>query len=126
MNRQRETYAVLSLSAAIYLTSALAIAQDASTLGDLAYYYAKNGDSTKALEFIRRARSIDANDNELMYKEAVINAMAGRQPEALASLRAALQKGYSVAQAKNDPELKALAANPELNKLIAGFDRKTN
>jgi Flp pilus assembly protein TadD len=92
----------------------------------LAYYYAKNGDSTKALEFIRRARSIDANDNELMYKEAVINSMAGRQPEALASLRAALQKGYSVAQAKNDPELKALAANPELNKLIAGFDRKTN
>ena len=64
--------------------------QDASTLGDLAFYYAKNGDSKKGLEFIRRARSIDAKDNELMYKEAVINALAGQASDALASLRAAL------------------------------------
>jgi eukaryotic-like serine/threonine-protein kinase len=100
--------------------------QDASTLGYLAFYYAKNGDSKKGIEFIRRARSIDANDNELMYKEAVVNAIAGQQTEALASLRAALQKGYPVEQAKNDPELKILATNPELDKLIAGFERKTN
>jgi serine/threonine-protein kinase len=100
--------------------------QDASTLGNLGYYYAKNGDSKKGLDFITRARSIDANDNELMYKEAVINAIAGRQAEALASLRAALQKGYSAEQAKNDPELKTLAKNPELIKLIAGFERQTN
>jgi serine/threonine protein kinase/tetratricopeptide (TPR) repeat protein len=100
--------------------------QDASTLGDLGYYWAKNGDSKKGLDFIGRARSIDANDNELMYKEAVINAMAGRQAEALTSLRAALQKGYSVQQAKSDPEWKALATNPEWGKLIAEFDRKAN
>jgi eukaryotic-like serine/threonine-protein kinase len=100
--------------------------QDATTLGNLAYYYAKNGDSKKGLDFIRRARSIDANDNELMYKEAVIDAIAGQQADALANLRAAFQKGYSVEQAKNDPELKTLATNPELDKLIAGFERKTN
>jgi tetratricopeptide (TPR) repeat protein len=99
---------------------------DASTLGNLAYYYAKNGDSKKGLEFIRRARTIDANDNELMYKEAAINAIAGQQAEALASLRAALQKGYSVAQAKNDRELKSLATNPEFDKLIAEFTPKAN
>jgi serine/threonine protein kinase/tetratricopeptide (TPR) repeat protein/TolB-like protein len=100
--------------------------QDASTLGNLAFYYAKNGDSKKGLEFIHRARSIDANDNELMYKEAVVDAIAGQQADALSSLRAALGKGYPVQQAKNDPELKILASNPELEKLIAGFERKTN
>jgi eukaryotic-like serine/threonine-protein kinase len=100
--------------------------QDASTLGNLAFYYAKNGDSKNGLQFIHRARSIDANDNELMYKEAVIYAIAGQQTEALASLRTALQKGYSLEQAKNDPELKTLATNPELDKLFAGFERKTN
>jgi serine/threonine protein kinase/tetratricopeptide (TPR) repeat protein len=100
--------------------------QDASTLGFLASYYAKNGDSKKGLEFIRRARSIDANDNDLMYKEAVVEAIAGQQADALNSLRAALQKGYPVEQAKNDPELKTLATNPELDKLIAGFERKAN
>jgi hypothetical protein len=61
-----------------------------------------------------------------MYKEAVVEAIAGQQADALASLRTALQKGYAVQQAKNDPELKTLATNPELDKLIAGFERKTN
>ncbi len=100
--------------------------QDAGTLGNLAYYYAKNGDSKKGLNFIARARGVDAKDNELMYKEAVINAMAGQQGESLTSLRAALQNGYSVQQAKKDPELKTLATNPDLDKLIAEFERKTN
>jgi tetratricopeptide (TPR) repeat protein/TolB-like protein len=100
--------------------------QDAKTLGFLASYYAKNGDSKKGIDFIRRARSIAPNDNELMYKEAVVDAIAGQQAEALASLRVALQKGYPVQQAKNDPELKTLATNPELDKLIAEFERKTN
>jgi serine/threonine protein kinase/tetratricopeptide (TPR) repeat protein len=99
--------------------------QDATALGYLAFYYAKNGDSKKGLEFIRRARSIDANDNELIYKEAVVNAIAGQQADALTSLRAAFQKGYPVQQAKNDPELKTLASNPELDKLIAEFERKS-
>jgi len=100
--------------------------RDSSTLGYLASYYAKNGDAKKGLEFIRRARSIDGDDNELMYKEAVVDAIAGQQADALASLRMAFQKGYPVEQAKNDPELKALATNPELDKLIAEFERKSN
>jgi serine/threonine protein kinase/tetratricopeptide (TPR) repeat protein len=100
--------------------------QDSSTLGNLASYYAKNGDSKKGLDFIHRARSIAPNDNDLMYKEAVVEAIAGQQADALSSLRAAFEKGYPVQQAKNDPELKSLATNPELDKLIAGFERKAN
>jgi len=100
--------------------------QDAGTLGDLAFYYAKSGDSKKGLDFIHRARGIDSKDNQLMYKEAVIEATAAQSSDALASLRLALQSGYSVELAKNDPELKVLATNPELNKLIAEFERKTN
>jgi hypothetical protein len=33
---------------------------------------------------------------------------------------------YPLLQAKSDPELKTLATNPELDKLIAGFERKAN
>jgi len=100
--------------------------RDASTLGSLAAYYAKTGDSKKGLDFIHRARSIDANDNELMYKEAVVEAIAGQQQDALASLRAAFQKGYPVAQAKNDPELKPLEMNPDFGKLLAEFTSRKN
>jgi tetratricopeptide (TPR) repeat protein len=98
--------------------------RDASTLGSLAAYYAKTGDSKKALDFIHRARSMDANDNALMYKEAVIDAIAGQQADALASLRTAFQKGYPVAEAKNDPELKPLEMNPDFGKLLAEFASK--
>jgi tetratricopeptide (TPR) repeat protein len=98
--------------------------QDATTLKYLAFYYAKNGDARKGLGFIQRARSIDPNSNELMYTEAVVNAIAGQQAEALSSLRSALQKGYSVEQAKADPEFKVLANNPEFDKVIAEFKKK--
>jgi len=100
--------------------------RDASTMGYLALYYAKNGDSSKALDSVHRARSIDAGDRDLMYQEAVVDAIAGQQADALASLRAALQKGYPAELAKNDPQLKNLAPNPDLDKLIAGFQGKTN
>ena len=42
------------------------------------------------------------------------------------SLRAALQKGYPAELAKNDPQLKNLAPNPDLDKLVAVFQGKTN
>ncbi|HEX5227044.1 MAG TPA: protein kinase [Bryobacteraceae bacterium] len=100
--------------------------RDAGTLGSLAVYYAKNGDSAKGLEFIRRARAIDPKDNELMYKEAVVNAVAGRQADAVNALRQALQNGYSAQQAKSDPELQVLSGNGEVEKVIAEFQRKTN
>jgi tetratricopeptide (TPR) repeat protein/predicted Ser/Thr protein kinase len=93
----------------------------AGILGSLALYYAKKGDAGRALEFIRRARDIDANDNSLMYKEAVIHAIAGRPAEALAGLRGALQKGYPPKEAENDPELKKLRGRPEFDTLLREF-----
>ncbi|HTR35237.1 MAG TPA: protein kinase [Bryobacteraceae bacterium] len=98
--------------------------KDALSMGFLAVYYAKDGDSRKGLDFIRRARTIDQNDTQLMYFEAVIDAIANQQPEALRSLRAALEKGYPAEMAKIDPDLKSLEGNPDFGKLIAEFTRK--
>jgi serine/threonine protein kinase/tetratricopeptide (TPR) repeat protein len=100
--------------------------KDATAMGFLGVDYTKNGDSRKGLDFIRRARSIDPNDTQLIYFEAVIDALAGQQPEALKNLREALQKGYSTEMAKVDPDLKTLEGNPELGKLLAEFARKAN
>ena len=66
----------------------------ANTLGLLAVYYAKKQDPEKALQFIRNARAIDRNDISLMYSEAAVNTLAGRNAQALESLREAFQKGY--------------------------------
>jgi hypothetical protein len=54
----------------------------------------------------------------------VVDTIAGQQMEALKNLRQAFQTGYSVAQAKNDPELKPLEMNPDFGKLLAEFASK--
>lgn len=91
--------------------------KDTDALGNLALCYAKTGDSRHALEFITRARRIDPKDNSLMYEEATIYTLAGRKTDALASLREALRAGYSVQEARSDPELKTLHDLPEFNGL---------
>jgi Flp pilus assembly protein TadD len=100
--------------------------RDAGNLGYLALYYARKGDYTRGLEYIRRALSINGNDPQLIYNEALVHAIAGKQTDALHSLGEAFQKGYKPEEAKNDPELKALRANPQFDKLLNEFSRKAN
>jgi tetratricopeptide (TPR) repeat protein len=98
----------------------------ASVTGDLALYYAKKGDATSALQYIRQARSLDASDLQLIYDQAQICALSGKTKEALAALREAFQKGYSPEEAMNDPELVTLKGLPEFTKLVGEYSKKTN
>jgi tetratricopeptide (TPR) repeat protein/TolB-like protein len=91
--------------------------KDTDALGNLAVCYAKKGDTRRALEFIARARTIDQKDNSLMYEQATIYTLAGRTSEAMASLEEALRNGYSVQEARSDPELKTLHDIPQFNRL---------
>ncbi|MBV9404704.1 MAG: tetratricopeptide repeat protein [Acidobacteriaceae bacterium] len=95
--------------------------QDSGTMGHLAMCYAKQGDLEKAGELIAGARAIDAADNQLMYDEAVIKTLGGKPQEALAALRQAFEKGYSVEEAKTDSDLKTLRASPDFQKLLESF-----
>lgn len=97
---------------------------NAEVMGSLALFYAKKGDASHALEFIKRARGADKANVSLVYKEAMVHALAGRNNEAFASLREAFQKGYPAEEAKNEPELKNLQALPEFDKLVREFSRK--
>jgi tetratricopeptide (TPR) repeat protein len=95
----------------------------ANVMDELGLYYAKKGNPTQALDFIRRARSINPLDLNILYDEAVVYAQTGHSSEALKTLREALQKGYSLQEAKNDPELSSLQGSPEFAKLVADFSK---
>jgi Flp pilus assembly protein TadD/TolB-like protein len=86
-------------------------------LGILAICYAKTNDDASARQRIEEARQLKPNNEDLMYKEATIHTIANRIPEALTSLRNALQQGHSLDEAKADPELKPLRDRPEFLKL---------
>ena len=93
--------------------------RDAGALQSVALYYAKEGQYTWAQDYIHKARAIDPNNVNYVYSEAVVNALAGKQQDALKALREAFEKGYSTDQARNDPELNSLRGIPEFDKLVS-------
>jgi tetratricopeptide (TPR) repeat protein/TolB-like protein len=97
--------------------------RDANVMEGLGLYYAKKGNPTEAVDFIRRARSIKPTDINILYDEAVVYALTDRPAEALKTLRKALAKGYSVQEAKSDPELATLQNAPEFAKLLNEFSK---
>lgn len=97
--------------------------RDSSVLDQLSLYYAKKGNAAQAIDFMRRARAINPTDVNLIYDEAVVQTLTGRVPEALKTLREALLKGYSLEEAKADPELASLQSRPEFAKLAADFSK---
>jgi serine/threonine protein kinase/tetratricopeptide (TPR) repeat protein len=100
--------------------------RSASSMEDLALYHAKKGDSADALNFIRHARSIEPENISLLYTQAVVYCLADRKGESLNVLDEALQKGYSLEEAKNDPELGELQKLPEFAQLVKKFTKQAN
>lgn len=100
--------------------------RSATTMEHLSLYYAKKGDPGHALEFIRHARSIEPANISLLYTNAVVYCLAGQQKESLNALNEALEKGYSVEEAKNDPELSDLQKLPEFPELLKKFTKRSN
>src|SRR5882762_610630 len=97
--------------------------RSASDMEQLYLCYAKKGDSGHALEFIRHARSIEPSNISLLYTQTVVYCLAGQQTEALNALEEALKKGYSVGEAKNDPELGELRKLPQFGQLLEKFTK---
>ncbi|MGH9523360.1 MAG: protein kinase domain-containing protein [Terriglobales bacterium] len=98
--------------------------RSAEEMGRVAMYYASKGDLPTAKRYIQRARAIAPDIANLAYTEAVVHTRAGELTPAYASLREAFSKGYSVDQAKNDPELNVLAGQPEFQNLVAQYSNK--
>jgi serine/threonine-protein kinase len=124
MGQREKANATYDRAIALALKDLQVNPRDTRALGFLGAYYAKKGDTKRGMDFIHRARSIDPNDNELMYYESIIAALNGQKTEALDYLRQAFGHGYSAKVALNDPELKGLQADPNFDKLLREFTPK--
>jgi tetratricopeptide (TPR) repeat protein len=96
-------------------------AQNTGAMEDLALYYAKKGDSKHGLEYIQRARTIDKKDVGLIYVQATVENLAGKQADALRTLKEALAKGYPLKDAQSDPELANLQSTPEFQAMVKQY-----
>lgn len=100
--------------------------RDATALGSLASYHAKKGDIPLAEHYIRRARSVDPADVDLVYIEATTRALSNQPELALESLRLAFEKGVSPEQARLDPDLVSLQENTAFRQLVKEFLDRSN
>ena len=90
---------------------------NADSLALQAYCQARRGEAKAAIALMARAAALSPADNEVLFEQAVVFALAQQPCDALAALAAAIQKGYSVALAARDDDLRALAGHPEYVKL---------
>jgi hypothetical protein len=67
---------------------------------------------------------MDSSDVQLIYSEAQVYAIAGKQEQALKALREAFQKGFSPGEAQNDPEMAKLKGLPEFAKLSSEYNKQ--
>ena len=92
--------------------------KDSAALSLLGADYAKKGDIVRGLDFTRRARVLDPQNSEILYRSAIAFALGGDKRQAIGFLTQAIAKGYSRLEAAGDPDLKMLASEPEFKKLV--------
>ncbi len=95
--------------------------RNAAARGNMALYYAKKGDQSRARRMISDARTIDRANVNLIYAEAVIEVLGGRTSEALVAIEEALKAGYPLAAAQSDPDLRPLIDEPGFKQLATKF-----
>ncbi len=91
--------------------------QNADLRSSLAGYYAKLPDHAEALAEIARARRLAPMNPQVLFKAALVYEIAGRREQALGALDLALQSGYSMDEARQEPELAALRKDPRYQRL---------
>ena len=101
-------------------------AHDASTLATLAVYCARIGRFPEAEQLIGRAHATNANDNSVLYDQAVVDALSGHPIEALATLKDAVKAGSPFDDVLKDPDLANVRALPAFHALYESERKSTS
>jgi len=94
----------------------------ASTLAALAVSEAKLGRFAAARRHAEQAIGRAPTDPDVLYKKAVVCALAGDRETALSTLDLAIRHGYSRTLARDDEDLGLLKGSRELERLLAASD----
>jgi len=90
---------------------------DGRMLSMLAVYEAKLGDHSAASRHASAAIAVSPRMADVLYRRAVVLALAGRVDESMAALEQALTSGYSAKLARADDDLARLRPRPEFQRL---------
>ena len=86
--------------------------QDGEVQATLAVLYADTQQRAKAADRLRTALALSPTDPSVLAEVAETYELLGQRKQAIAALHSAFQGGYSWDQAKADPDLQSLLADP--------------
>ncbi len=89
--------------------------QDAVAQSTLALLFAKDKQREKALTRVQTSLALSPDDTQVLSNVADTYEILGDRHRALEYLEKALQKGYSVDQAKGDPDMQGMLQDPALH-----------
>jgi serine/threonine-protein kinase len=90
----------------------------------LAKYEAKLGRSAEALRLASAAAQLRPDDAAVRFQCGITLAVAGRHPDALAHVEAAIAKGYPIDEARRSPELAPMRNLPRFLQLVQPQPRR--
>ena len=95
--------------------------RNAESLGWLAEWQARRGDTRGAAQTVRRALKLAPEDASAMVRAVNVFHLAGDRAEALLWLEAALKAGYGATEFERDPDLKSLRGDVGYRSVIQRF-----
>jgi Flp pilus assembly protein TadD len=96
----------------------------AEPVARLALYLAKLGEKIEALESIDQATTLEPRNTLVMYLRSVVMALVGEKEQAIENLNVALRHGYSLSEARRDPDLESLRDDARYQALFVDSERK--
>jgi serine/threonine-protein kinase len=82
--------------------------KNAAIHGALATYWARLGEMGEAQKALETARGLAPENMTVLFKSALVHELGGRRDRALECLRAAVERGYPVAEISREPDLEKL------------------
>lgn len=119
LEKARDSYAA-AIAGALKLLKVNA--SDANQIALIAVCQAKLGNHAEAGLRAAEALGLRSDDNNVLYKVAVVEALGGDRQHAMAHLKDALARGYPAAFARDDFDLRELRNDPQFASLVASRD----
>jgi eukaryotic-like serine/threonine-protein kinase len=95
--------------------------KSAESLGWLAEWLARRGDTRAAIQTVKRALKLAPEDVNGMARAVNVFHLAGDRAEALRWMEAAIRAGYGFGEFERDPDLKSLRDDPAYARLVEQF-----
>jgi Flp pilus assembly protein TadD len=92
---------------------------DSQTISLLAVVEAKLGRPAEAERHALEAATLAPSSALVLYRQAVVGALTGRDSDALEALSRALKLGYSISEARQDDDLASLRHRADFRSLLA-------